>query len=130
MTWWAKGEVVKNGCMPVGLVLHPLNWEGTSIQFLFTIGYGVVEEAHASIAPDDLRPPVPTELRFVTGERRTFCTVASDPRSTFDLFFLAGSDVSKGRTGVWRPHKRLQGTFPAQLEPALFGPRRGRYPSS
>jgi hypothetical protein len=130
VTWWGKAEAAPSAHGPITLYLHPLNHEGTSVQFLFSLGRGGVQEAIASIKPERLLAPSPATLQFAAGRLATFCTVASNPQTTFELFFLARSNVSAGRTGVWRPHKHLRGAFPAELETALFGSRHGSYASA
>ena len=125
---WGKPEVISDTNVPISLYLHPLNWAGTSVQFLFSVGWRGIEDVCVPIAPENLRPPIPTGFRFGPYHAHTFCTVASTPTATFELFFLPRSSVSKGRTGVWRPHKRLRGGFPPHIELALCGGRKGRYP--
>jgi len=126
---WGKPEVISATSVPISLHLHPLNWAGTAVQFHFCVGWRGVESLCLPIAPQNLHSPTPSALSFVSGEARTFCTVASDPPATFQLLFLARSNVAAGRTGVWRPHKRFRGAFPAQLEAALFGGRNGTVPA-
>ena len=121
--WWGKPEVAGSGAA-LSLLLHT-NADGTAVQFLYNLGYGGVHEVSAKVANCTFHPLSPTGLRFQAGELHTFCTIGTEPVANFELLFLSRTNVYAGRTGVWRPHKRLRGTFPAQLELALFGPRRG-----
>ena len=126
-TWWSKTSVPPNSDSVVSLFLHPLNFENTSVQFLFYLNGGIVQEVCASIKSENFLAPSPTTLHFFAGQLGEFCTIASNPKTSFELFFLARSNISLGRTGVWRPHKNLSGAFPGQLESALFGRRNGSF---
>jgi len=127
---WGKAEVTAGPTSDVTLHLHPLNHEGTSVQFLFTFGSGMVTEATASFQPGRLSPVQLPEVPLGPGRAFRLCTFASQPPCAFFIFFLAASDVTAGRTGVWRPHKILRGAFPEALETALFGARHGSFSGS
>lgn len=123
--WWSKAEVAASG-VSLRLNLHPLR-DGSNVQFLFSLGPGLVNELGLMVTTETFAPITPARLLFHAAELGTFCTVQTSPVAHFELMFLSHADVYKGRTGVWRPHKRLRGAFPSDLAPMLFGPRRGTH---
>ena len=64
---WGKPEVISDTNVPISLYLHPLNWAGTSVQFLFSVGWRGIEDVCVPIAPENLRPPIPTGFCFLWG---------------------------------------------------------------
>jgi len=50
--YWAKAEVARDNCLPITLYLHPLDYERSRVQFLFSIGSGIVHDVCAQ--PEDI----------------------------------------------------------------------------
>lgn len=130
MVFWGKTEVTTLSGLPVILHLHPLNYERTSVQILFTLGSRTIGGASAAIRAGQIRPVKVSDAQIEAGHAFRLCAFETQPPCACFAFFLAASDVSEGRTGVWRPRKRLRGAFPDALEPALFGAQHGSYPRS
>lgn len=125
--FWGKAEVTDLSGLPVILHLHPLNSERTSVQLLFTFGSRMIGGASASLPPSQFAPVRISQVSVGAGRAFKLCTFKSQPPCACFAFFLAASDVSAGRTGVWRPRKRLRGAFPDALELALYGAQQGSY---
>lgn len=130
MVFWGKAEVTALSRFPVILHLHPLNYERTSVQILLTLGSRTIGEASASLQAGQFHPVQISHAQIGAGHAFKLCAFETRPPCACFAFFLAASDVSAGRTGVWRPHRRFRGVFPEALEPALFGARHGSYSNS
>lgn len=128
--FWGKAEVSALSGFPVIFHLHPLNDERTSVQILFTLGSRMIGGASASLQLGQVPPVQVSHAPVDAGHAFKLCAFESQPPCACFVFFLAASDVSAGRTGVWRPRKRLRGVFSEALELALFGARHGSYSRS
>jgi hypothetical protein len=129
VVFWGKAEVTASR-LPVILHLHPLNKERTSVQFLLTLGSRMIGGASASLQLGQFPRVQVSDAPAGAGHAFKLCAFESQPPCACFAFFLGASDVSAGRTGVWRPHKRLRGVFSEALELALFGPQYGSYTRS
>ncbi len=128
--FWGKAEVAEPSRLPVILHLHPLNHERTSVQFLVTLGSRMIGGASASLQARQFLPVHVSRDPARAGHVFKLCAFDWRPTCACFAFFLAASDVSQGRKGVWRPRKRLRGVFSHSLELALFGGGHGSYSKS
>ncbi|MFI5120964.1 MAG: hypothetical protein ACHQM4_11155 [Thermoanaerobaculia bacterium] len=128
--FWGKAEVTAPSGFPVILHLHPLNHERTAVQLVLTFGSRMIGGASGSILAGPFPSVQVSDAPIRAGHAFRLCAFRLRPPCACYVFFLAASDVSTGRTGVWRPHKRLRGVFSQALELALFGARHGSYSRS
>lgn len=124
--YWAKAEPAGPSGMPLSVRYHPLA-DPLTFQFLFSLGLGWITSLKGTSTARPVRPRVSVPGQLSAGRLMTIATVESSPPISAGLLFLARSDVSLGRNGIWRPHKALYGELPPALHPALVGSRHGSY---
>ena len=120
---WAKAEIA--AALSLILDVHPLREEGNQAQLIMFLGDGFIADVIATLPSRESIPVVSIPNDIQAGVVQSIACIESEPKIEFHLLFLARADVRRGRTGIWRPHKSITNSLPADLLPYLEAGRNG-----
>jgi hypothetical protein len=97
---WCKSSSPSSQSLEVSLWISRYNEINLEVQVGLSVGNG--DRRYASFLESaNYRPSIEAEIIINTGEILKFTTVESRPKISFEVIFIARSDVKFGRNRIW-----------------------------
>ena len=122
---WCKSKRASPDGQQVGLLLGHYDASGLDVQVSFSVGRGSAR-VRCTVPSEDYKPSVPGAVGVRTGEPSRLATIYSTPEIVLSLMFIAGSDVTVGRNGLWHIRRELAESVPEPLRSILSYGRAGQ----
>jgi len=121
---WAKAGSKAVAEVPIQFTVHPVDFQG-GVQLMLHAGDGWIQDVVVRLLALQQDPVVCLRPVFEVGVIHDLFVADSEPPASLGMLFLRRTDVTIGRTGIWRPRNAALAELPNDLHAIMNGGRKG-----